>query len=98
MQISGCSVENLFNLFEKGTPALTPTLSPRRGRTLWACFEKTDGEVGVIWLVVLVFEVNGRMVTQGAVSALAIVEAFDVIEDFCAGLAAGDKVAAVNQF
>jgi hypothetical protein len=25
----------------------------------WACFEKTDDDVGVIWLVVLVFEVNG---------------------------------------
>ena len=25
----------------------------------WACFEKTDDEVGVIWLVVLVFEVKG---------------------------------------
>ena len=66
--------------------------------SIWACFEKTDDEVGVIWLVVLVFEVNGRMVTQSAVSPLAIVEALDVIEDFCARLAAGSEVAAIDQF
>src|SRR4051812_28346467 len=64
----------------------------------WACFEKTDDEVGVIWLVVLVFEVNGRKIIQGTVSALAIVEGFDVIEDFGASLAVGSEVAAIDQF
>lgn len=29
----------------------------------------------------MVFEVNGRKVVQGAMSALAIIEGFDVIED-----------------
>ena len=38
------------------------------------------------------------MVIQGAVSAVAIVEGFDVIEDFGASLAAGSEVAAIDQF
>ena len=38
------------------------------------------------------------MVIQGAVSALAIVEGFDVIEDLGASLAAGVEVAAIDQF
>src|ERR1035437_4805941 len=38
------------------------------------------------------------MVTQRAMGALAIVEAFDVIEDLAARLGAGGEVAAVNEF
>ena len=38
------------------------------------------------------------MVIQGAVSAAAIVEGFDVIEDFGASLTAGSEVAAIYQF
>ena len=38
------------------------------------------------------------MVIQGAVSAVAIVERFDVIEDLGAGLLMGEKGSAVNQF
>ena len=39
------------------------------------------------------FEVNWGKVSERAVSALAIVKAFDVIEDFSAGLAVAGKVA-----
>ena len=38
------------------------------------------------------------MIIQRAMGALAIVEAFDVIEDFAARLAVADKVAPINQF
>ena len=42
--------------------------------TVWACFEKTDDEIGVIWLVVLVFEVNGRKIPERAVETAAVVK------------------------
>src|SRR3954447_20260927 len=65
----------------------------------WACFELTDSRKKRFhWLVGLVFEVNWRLVVEGAVSALAIVEDFDVIEDGGAGLSAGIEVGAVHQF
>jgi hypothetical protein len=43
------------------------------------------------------FEVNGRMVLQGAMGALAVVKHFDVIEDFPAGSGAGVKGTAIDQ-
>ena len=48
--------------------------------------------------MVLGFEVNWGKIVQGAVSALAIVKAFDEFKDVLAGLGAGGELAAVNQF
>src|SRR5271165_1473529 len=72
-------------------------IRPRAGAEhLWVLSRTVLRGARGVHSVVLEFEVNGGMIAQGAVAALAVVEGLDVIEDFVPGLGAGVKVPAVN--